>query len=325
MRTSHFLKSILLFFIMALIWFCDAPRNNPLDPESPDYKFLDLTGRVLTDRVPHEAIPNVKVTWDKSLLDYTDNNGFFRFSEIAREAGWLHFESNGYLFDSIYVDWENTTSGLFKYLNAQPHADSVYFYSIIDNRDFNQQYISINAELTIDDQDNDVDSVLIACPSLNFKSFLTYNLSDKTFRGSFGQEKLKIKRPEIVIGHNFYIYVKDTQKNKILVSTQTTKRIIKDRPEIVEPWNGDTTSTTPVLEWSEIDPGFPFHFIVEVYTYPFNPRLVWREENINSDSTNVMVSTPLSGNRYYQWTVWVIDEFQNQCGSYSRHFYAKSP
>lgn len=325
MKSHSFFKYVFLFLTSFYFFSCDAPRNNPLDPDSPDYKFLDLTGRVLTYRVPHVPIPDVKVTWDNSQYFYTDIDGYFRFNKIVREPGWLYFESKSYLYDSIYVDWNNTRSGLQKYLNASPELDTVLFYSSIENRDAGRQLISLDAELKIFDPDNDIDSVLIVSPTLKFNSFLNYNISDKSFEGSYGMSELKIGTPDAVIGHEFYFYVVDTRKNKILISKQITKRIIKEVIELTQPINSDTASTTPTLKWNRIDPGFPFKFMVEIFVNEYNGALVWRKENISSTTNSVTVDIPLGQNNYYTWIVWVVDEFQNRSGSKPRTFYAKSP
>lgn len=325
MGKKYFFKIILIIFTFTYFWFCDAPRNNPFDPENPDYESSqDLTGRVLTYRVPHIVIPNVKVTWDKRRIDYSRTDGSFRFTEVIKEPGWLLFENDTYLNDSLYVDWENSGPDIQKYLNTRSVLDSILFYSSLENDNTGQQLISVDSKLFISDPDNDIDSVLITSANLKFKSFLKYNINDKSFEGSFGMSDLKISTPDAVIGQEFNIHVKDTQKNKILLSTQLIKRIIKDEVILVGPINSDTTSTLPTLEWNIISLGFNFKFTVEIYTDGFNSRLVWRKENINSSATSVTVDEPLTEDRYYRWIVWIVDEFENRSGSKTKTFYARS-
>ena len=315
----------MVFLSINFFWSCDAPRNNPFDPENPDYESTqDLTGRVYTYRVPHITISNVKVTWDNRRIDHTRTDGSFRFNEVIKEPGWLLFENNTYLVDSLYVDWKNTGPDVLKYLNTRPVLDSILFYSSLENDNTGQQLISVDSKLHISDPDNDIDSVLIASANLKFKSFLDYNINDKSFEGSFGMSDLKIAKPDAIIGQEFNIHIKDTQKHKILLSTQLIKRIIKDEVILVNPINSDTTSSMPTLEWNVISLDFPFKFTVEIYTDGFNSKLIWSKENISSSATSVTVDAPLTENRYYRWIVWVVDEFQNRSGSKTKTFYAKS-
>ena len=203
--------------------------------------------------------------------------------------------------------------------------DSIQFYSSIDNKNDGRQLTSIEAKLHISDPDNDIDSVLIISKTLNFYRSLAYNISDKYFEGSYSFAK-----PDVVLGHEYEIYIRDTQKNKIYLSKQIIKRVIKeDLVKLIEPDNGDTTSTTPTLKWQRNNnPGFTYNYTVEIYTDGFNPTLVWRKENINPDPlviNTITVDAPLTENRYYFWNVWVVDDFENRSISLEKGFYAKSP
>jgi hypothetical protein len=323
MTIKHFILSIYLLLTLSF-WSCDAPRNNPFDPQNPDYESaLDLTGNVYTYRVPHVAISNVKVTWDNRRIDYSKTDGSFRFNAVVQEPGWLYFENNSYLVDSMYIDF--TSLNVTKYLNTRPVLDSLLFYSSIDNKNDGRQLTSIEARLHISDPDNDIDSVLIISKTLNFYRSLTYNISDKYFEGSY-----TFSKPDAVLGHEYEIYIRDTQKNKIYLSKQIIKRVIKeDLVKLNEPDNGDTTIITPTLKWQRnTNPGFPFKYTVEIYTDGFNPTLVWHKDNITPDlsvTNTIAVDIPLTEDRYYFWNVWVVDEFQNRSISLEKGFYAKSP
>jgi len=325
MTIKHFIISIYFLVVFFFFWYCDAPRNNPFDPQNPDYESaLDLTGSVQTLRIPHVAISNVKVTWDNRRIDYSKTDGSFRFNEVVQENGWLYFENNSYLVDSIYVDFEKTEP-ITKYLNTRPVLDSLQFYSSIDNKNNDRQLTSIVAKLHISDPDNDIDSVLIISKTLNFYRSLTYNISNKYFEGSFSFSK-----PDAVLGHEYEIYVRDTQKNKIYLTKQIIKRVIKeDIVKLNEPDNGDTTTITPTLKWQRItNPGFAYKYTVEIYTDGFNPTLVWHKGNITPDLNvinTITVDVPLTENRYYFWNVWVVDDYLNRSISLEKGFYANSP
>lgn len=319
------IKGLCFFLVLFWLWSCDAPRNNPLDPANENSSLSALSGNVLTYRVPHQPISGVKVTWEnENRFAYTNNSGHFSFSDISQTPGWLFFETQAFLYDSIFVDWKTTKSGFDKYLNARPMLQSKLFYSSIRNRYPDRKIINLNLKVDIADPDNDIDSVLVECGSLNVNTFLNYDLGNKVYQRSLTMADLNIGQVDAVIGHVFGIYVKDNLKNKILVTEEIVKRIVKEEVITRSPDSGDTLSLTPTLNWEPIDPGFPFMFMVEIYLDDINPPLIWSKGEISSGTTSISVDTPLEENRYF-WVVWVIDEFQNRSASKPKTFYAKNP
>jgi len=329
MKSFYPSLKIFTLIIPAFMWSCfgDAPRNNPLDPENPNSNLSDLNGQVLTNRVPHQPISNIKVTWRDNRFVYSDENGFFNFFEIKKENGWLIFESNNYLTDSLFVNWTNFKPGLEKFLNAAPLLQNVVFYSSIENDYPDRQVISLNFKVEIDDPDNDIDSVLLKSASLDVNTFLGYNLEQKIFEKKLTMADLNINSSEAVIGQEFSISVKDNFSNIIPITTEIVKRIIKEEviPVIFE--GDDTLSVTPTFKWSAIDPGFPFEYMFEIY-YDEKPnaRLIYRKEKIPSipfTERSITLDFPLVENKDYYWIVWVVDEFQNRSASKPKSFYAR--
>lgn len=318
------LKLLLLFLSFGL-WSClgDAPRNNPLDPSNNNSTLSSLNGTVLTYRVPHQAISGVKVIWENdNIYSYTDNLGKFNLKDVTREPGWLFFETNAYLFDSVFIDWKTISSGVEKYLNTKPVLQNVLFYSSIRNRYPDRKIISLNLNIDISDADNDVDSVLIQSQSLGISTYLNYDAGKKVYQRSLTMSDLNINSADAVIGHVFEIFARDILNNKILLTEEIVKRIVKEEVITKAP-DSDTLSLTPTLNWEPIDPGFPCKFMVEIYIDDINPPLAWTKDNISFTTTSITVDTPLEENRYF-WIVWVIDEFENRSASKPKTFYAKT-
>ena len=91
---------------MMIIESCNAPRNNPLDLLSSGYSFAELSGTVYT--LPYSGIPGVSVYWSPSdKLVLTDNNGNFQINNILPVNGELIFQKNGYISDTVNVNWGN--------------------------------------------------------------------------------------------------------------------------------------------------------------------------------------------------------------------------
>ena len=85
---------------------CDAPRNNPLDPENPDNTYYIIQGEVKTLSLPAQPVENVTVYCAaQALQTMTNAAGDFFLETISAQDGWLQFNKSGYLTDSTYLAW----------------------------------------------------------------------------------------------------------------------------------------------------------------------------------------------------------------------------
>lgn len=111
--------SILLFSIV-LIYSCDAPRLNPLDPENPNFithKKYSIKG--IVSSAPSVPIANANVYWqNESRIVKSDQIGSFLFQDVDPINGWLYFEKDGYKNDSLFVEWTDTVFNVQKFLEA---------------------------------------------------------------------------------------------------------------------------------------------------------------------------------------------------------------
>ena len=308
-----FMVSSLLFFIS-----CNAPRNNPLDPNNPGYSYVTLQGSAQTNSPPFTGISNVSVYWSSANISVnTDPNGKFKFSNIMPVDGKLIFQKTGYLSDTINVTWGNSKSlNYIVNLNKIPQLDSVSIYSVVLNQ-FSppgQTYqLIINSKIS--NNDNNIDSVFVENSQLNLKKVLIYNATNKEYEATLTTQDLNVTDIEQTIGLDFNIVVKDSSKKIFNIGTDKVTRVIKTGVAIQFPANDTTVTSTPTLKWQRYKTGYTFTFMIEIYTNNFaNSQLVFSKNNISSDSTSIFVNTPLSTNNYY-WVIWVIDQFQNRSRS----------
>jgi hypothetical protein len=101
------LSTLLSLFVFSIGFIsCDAPRLNPLDPQSPDFKFGQLSGQVFA--FPHEALSGVNVLWENgNTLTKTDSTGGYQISDVRMIDGFLIFDKYGFSTDTIHVSWNN--------------------------------------------------------------------------------------------------------------------------------------------------------------------------------------------------------------------------
>ncbi|MCX8011410.1 MAG: hypothetical protein N3A61_09675, partial [Ignavibacteria bacterium] len=275
---------------------CEAPHNNPLDAENPDYPYVTLEGNVQTYSIPRNPLPNVKVYSSIENISKTDVQGYFKINKLLPADCWFYFEKDGYRKDSTFVKWEGAKKKSVEvFLNQIPVLDSLYVYSSVINRFTLPQIKQIYIKAKISDKDNDVDSVFVECKELNFKNTLKYNVDTKSFEKELTSYELNISSIDEAVGMNFNIIVKDVNNNLTKVGNGQIKRVINDVIQYVSPANYDTVSSLPTLKWISFEPGFTFSFLVQIYSYDteFNPQLIWQKENISMDSVSISVDKAL--------------------------------
>ncbi len=317
-------RSLSILILSAALFYCDAPRLNPLDPQNPDYQFAVLDGYVKTATVASLPIAGVNVFWrPQNILLTTDVNGYFKLDNLQKQNGWLYFQKEGYSSDSTLVSWNNQKNFYVNMsLNSIPRIDSLSIYTSVVNRypDVQQYKLAIHAGIS--DDEGDVDSVFVVANQLNFNKPLAYNPLSRSYQKDFSQADLGLQSIDEGIGKIFNIIVKDKQKRIFNIGSSTIKRIIKQEVLPETPSNKQIVGSIPTLRWTRFLPGFNFHYMVQIYTDEVSPVLIWQKDNISKDDIQVITGTTLSAGDYY-WVIWSIDDFQDRCRSKPVSFVVK--
>jgi len=311
------LKKLITYFLFAVLFFpaCDAPRENPLDPENPDNPFTSISGIVRTVSFPNQPIANVNVFWDKAnVLVKTNFSGSFIIKDVKPEEGYLYFEKQGYSPDSTKITWNDRKNiSITQQLNSIPKMIDGSIISSVANRYGNIQVYKVTVNVEIVDDENDVDSVFIKNNDLEIEKVLD-NTSVTVFENEFSPSELNLSSIDDVIGREFEIVAKESNGKEFNIAQLTVKRIIKESIETLSPLNNEVIQDTLTLNWRRFTPGYPFHYFLQIYTNTVEPDLVWEKNNISSDKILFDVSNPPSPGNYF-WVVWAIDEFGNRARS----------
>lgn len=312
----NFINAFLLVAVVLFATCCQAPRNNPLDPENPANMYQYMSGEVKSVSIPYHPIPDVFVYWpDHSLSTLTDQAGNFSMELIDAGPGWLHFTKAGYYSDSTYVLWQNTSVLHFDiFLNAHPVLDDCEAYSIIENRypSLQTERMQINVELS--DIDNDIDSVFLNIDILDQIHLLAYNTTNKRYERTFSIYELDISSIEQLTGHPLSISIKDIFDNIHMLEISSIKRVIREEVIFISPSGNETTSATPTLSWQKFNPGFSHTYSLEVFTSEITPQMVWHVESLPDSLSEYTVDVTLMPGEYF-WVIWAIDEFGNRSRS----------
>ncbi len=299
---------LLLSYLVLFSFSCNAPRDNPLDPNGPKSDLVQIKpvlaqidGTVQTISAPLVGIADVSVFWiPGKVVVKTDASGNFIISNIKPENGLLIFQKDGYSSDTITVDWKNNTeiSLPIVNLNKIPTLDSYSIYSEVSNQSTQSNIIASQManlvfKVKINDSDNDIDSVFVKNDILNFTGGL--ELQGKSYQGTFSTAKLNVNNLDETVGYGFDLWVVDTFNRYFLVGSNKVARVIKSGVDIVSP-NNDTLSLPVTLTWNPYNNGFPYTYKVEIYNAT-NPQPIYTQENLPSTQTSLVDRYNFSVNR----------------------------
>ena len=307
---------MLYFNLIIYLAGCEAPRNNPLDPENPANIYQLINGEVKSVSIPYQPLKDVLVYWPENALSAsTDQQGSFSLEMIDAGPGWLYFSRPGYFKDSTLISWENSNSQFVEmFLNAHPVIDEQEVYSSIENRYPSLQTEKMHINIEITDTDNDIDSVFINFDILAQKHLLDYNTTSKQYERTFSIYDLDISSLDELVGHPLTLEIKDIFNKSHRTIISSIKRVIRDEIIFISPSGNEITGQTPTLVWQPFNPGFGFTYILEIFTSEITPQLQWSMTSVPDTASYYTVDVPLLPDEYF-WVIWAVDEFGNRTRS----------
>jgi hypothetical protein len=302
--------------IMTLYSGCEAPRNNPLDPDNPANEYQYLLGEVKSVSIPYHPITDVLVHWpDLSISTTTNRGGQFSLELLDADVGWLHFSKNGYHSDSTYVTWQETDRHYIEtFLNAHTVMENCEVFSVIENRYPSLQTERMQIYLELSDVDNDIDSVFLHIPIIEQTHLLTYNTTNKRYERTFSLYDFDITSLDQLTGHPLFISVSDIFNHTLNFDISSIKRVIRDEVIFIAPSGNELTTANPKLSWEKFTPGFTHSYSVEVFTSEITPTRVWHVDSLPDSLSEYTVDSALIPGEYF-WVIWAIDEFGNRSRS----------
>ncbi len=318
-------RGIIILFFLSFFLSCNAPHDNLLDPVNTKYPFVSIEGTVQTFSVPYTGIAGVTVYWQSgNILVTTDSSGKYLINRIKPVNGKLIYSKEGYRTDTVEIIWHGVKKiNRNVNLNKIPKLDSISIYTVVINQYYPSQTANLFIDAKISDSDNDISNVFIVNNGLNLNRALNFNVTSKIYQIELSTADLHILDIEETIGLNFNIVVKDIFNRLFNVGNEKVTRVIKKGVIIRGPANDTTISPLPDLQWQRYTPGYPFSYMIEIYTNDFaNSQLIESKAGISPDSISYQVQNPLPAGDYY-WVIWVIDKFKNRVRSLPATFRVK--
>lgn len=335
MLKKDFILNLLLFLIALFSFSCNAPRDNPLDPNGPKSDLVQIkpnlgqiTGTVQTISAPLTGIRDVSVFWlPGNIVVNTDASGNFTINNVEPINGLLIFEKDLYTTDTVAVNWNNNNQIIIPTvnLNKKPTCESYLMYSEVANQSGLSVAVGQMADLVfkvkISDSDNDIDSVYVRNDMLDFTGGL--ELQSKLYQGTFTATELNVNNLDETVGYDFDVWVIDTFKRHFNVKSNRVARVIKSGANIISPNNDSLALSLPVtLRWNQYENGFPFTYKVEIYNAT-NPLPIFSQDSIPSNQTTLVLDTTSIVSGDYFWAVSVVDKFLDSYKSLPGRFQIK--
>jgi hypothetical protein len=298
-----------------LVYSCNAPRSNPIDPNNPGNSFSVIDGNVSTSYIPLVGIPDVLVYWvPENRLVKTDINGYFIIDNIKSTDGNLIFEKEGFKSDTLLVIW-NGSDRISKqvHLNSLPQMEYLNISTSVEF-ELSGRTAEVHFLARVTDKDSQIDSVYVENSTGGLKRKM--ELAGEEYSLILNETDLQIDNLEVLIGKDFNLYVADSAVGTAYnIGSGKISRIIYNEPITISPVNSDSISSSPVLEWNQPALGFNFNYLVEIYINETgNNELIYSSGPIDSGTTVHNTGLSLLPGEYF-WVIWVVDQLNNRARS----------
>lgn len=298
-----------------LMYSCNAPRNNPIDPNNPDISFSVIEGSVSTSYAPVTGIPGVLIFWEPgNKLVKTDADGNFIIENIRSTDGKLILQKEGFRTDTIIISWNGSSR-----ISKQVHLVSLPKLEYLNiNASVEYELSGMSSKLSftakIEDKDSQIDSAYIENTLIGLKKKMEF--SEEEYSLVINQDDLQSNNLEDLIGEDFDLFISDSALgNAFKVGSGRITRVINSEPQAVSPANSDTISSPPIVQWNQVLLGFYFTYLIQIQTNEAgNNELVYSSNPIESGITSLNTEYSLSPGEYF-WVVWVVDQFNNRARS----------
>ncbi len=348
-KYSHFAVSLLT--LIMLLTACQAPHDNPFDPQSKAYipdsppdHINDLTLDSLVDlrcRLTWTAPGGARLYalysglpgWDGS--DTTGGEPYNGELPGVKPAGteqsvWIELppaETRAWVLFSIsesgLMSGGSNAVVIAAPARNRPAEVSVGARSIHQASWGSLPYLALEIRASISDPDG-VDRVWVKCDTMELGTLQSTG-DTMTWLGHFPEAGLNGLRIADLVGYPLTLYHLDNAHFVAASDPFYLIRVIDDMPEVIAPDNDVVLYTTqPQLEWEPFGADFRFTYKIEILHVPDGTsegNRVYLAEDIPSDSTVHTVNSPLTTEpQYLVWTVAAVDEFGDEARSLTARF-----
>ncbi|RPI05762.1 MAG: hypothetical protein EHM64_05355 [Ignavibacteriae bacterium] len=323
----------------------DAPRDNPLDPQSPQFQSTAKVSGTVTILNQNTPLSSATVTSiEDGIRTLTNSYGTFSFDHLTVGPQTLVCTKENYSPDTQHVVLRSQSIGQVHFsLNGAPNvfSQNIYTRKIDQYYPSPQYFVDVSAAVTDPNGITDIDSVwfMVTFPSvgstLDTLIFpLNYSVATRLFQLTLFKYDLPTNTIQWLVNKRLQIRSRDIHSAINYGDPFYVSRVIENTANPTYPATNvitsikDTTGPTPQLRWSPPDVTFPYTYsltISETISGVHND--VWSYSHLGSIYNEFQYPGDNSGRVLapgeYVWTITVVDDFGNYSRSKEASFVVK--
>ncbi len=314
------------FVFLLFVFSCNAPRENPFDPDASNYynpesDSVTTTIHFLQLAPGSTVIPFVDVLIPQiHFYGSADAYGTLNFVHLPQDSLTIISMKDGFFTDTSHTSLSNKQNTRITRLNSKPVVSSVLFRSFYENDEFIKDITSLEVQAIINDADglDDILSVHMLQSEFDFDTTLTLTNS---INGQFGRKLLltdisKTLTPEQLPEVIFNLKISNTDQRFIASQPFHVVRVINESPAFTAPPEGSSQQDSVQFEWTPFHLGYTIHYNIVLHRLESGDEYTFKD--IPEDQSVYVVHNLMAGT-YFSY-LQIEDSFGNICQSSVSNF-----
>jgi hypothetical protein len=334
-------------FSMGFLYGChDAPRDNPLDPQSPQYIATASVIGTVTILNQNTPLPSATVmSMEDGVSTISNASGFFSFDHLTTGNQTLICTKANYTPDTEHIVLQTQTTAQVHFsLNGAPYivSQNIYTRKIDQYYPSPQYFVDVTASVADPNGITDIDSVWFFVAYLSSGSStpdtlffpMAYSVSTRLFQVTIYKYGLPTNTIQWLVNRPLQIKSRDLHYainysnpfyvSRVIENTATPTYPIMNTATSVK----DTTGPIPLLQWSPPDVTFNYTYSLAISRITSGVYTdVWSYTQLSSINNEFQFPGDNSGETLdsgeYVWTISVVDDFGNYSRSKEASFVVK--
>ncbi len=301
----------------------DAPRDNPLDPQSSSHvKTGSMTGRILIANISVGIADATITSKTENISVQTDALGYFTFPLLSTGVRTFICSKMNFTTDTFSVTIQaGQIAEIFRGMNGAPVTTFKQIVTRKIDKYFPgpEYYVELSAAVTDPNGSGELDSVWFGVDVLRI--LLPRPSSPEKFSVIIPQYKIPTNTIEYLAGRKLYIISKDTNHAVNISEAFYVSRIIENTATPLTPSSLSDLTVDSLIIFKWTSPSVQFYYTCSVslvWIYADQPIPRWTKSNIDLLDEQIQYPTdgtaPVLDPGNYVWSVSVVDQF----GNYSR-------
>lgn len=264
------MKKAIRFSVLVLLlcFSCDAPRENPFDPNGSNSVITTIK---LLRLLPSSEVISGAEVFIPEINQYktSDQTGTVVFTHPKVDSLSVICHCEAFFSDTTVVKNLKKTNAFQIHLNAKPRIGELQFNSFYENIENHENLtsLSIRAQIVEPDGLKDIETVTIRQQDTNFiDSLAVENPVSQIFIKNFSLSQIS---PSLTVGElaelNFILTIKNTNNDSVRSEPLRIVRVIEENPQLLSPESGSVQSDTVRFRWqtTELDYEFTYNLVLQ--------------------------------------------------------------